>query len=133
MYITSESDYAVRIVYCLAKCNCRKDAKLIADETGVTLRFSLKILRKLVDNGIIKSFKGAQGGYELAKTADNISLKDVIEVIEGPVIISRCLDENYNCSHFMDGHCKFQRIFDEASTLVKEKFDSVKFSQLIAE
>ena len=57
-----EADYAVRIVHCLAKNGQRMDAKSISDETGVTLRFSLKILRKLVSAGIIKSYKGTQGG-----------------------------------------------------------------------
>lgn len=131
MHITSESDYAVRIVYCLALCDCRKDAKLIAKETGVTLRFSLKILRKLVDSGIIKSFKGAQGGYELARTPENISLQQVIETVEGPVIISRCLGSNYPCNHFESDNCKFREVFDEVSIMVKEKLDSVKFSDLI--
>ena len=45
MHITLESDYAVRIVYCLAQRGTRMNAASIAEETGVTLRFSLKILR----------------------------------------------------------------------------------------
>ena len=53
MHITLESDYAVRIVYCLARQGGRMDAKKIAEETGVTLRFSLKILRKLVAGGLV--------------------------------------------------------------------------------
>lgn len=48
MYITLEADYAVRIVDCLARNAIRMDAKTLAAHTGVTLRFSLKILRKLV-------------------------------------------------------------------------------------
>ena len=57
MHITLESDYATRIAYCLAKAPGRMDAKSISEETGVTLRFSLKILRKLVASGIVKSCK----------------------------------------------------------------------------
>ena len=48
VHITLESDYAVRIVYCLAQNGGRMEAAAIAEQTGVTLRFSLKILRKLV-------------------------------------------------------------------------------------
>ena len=61
MHITLESDYAVRIVYCLARQGGRMDAKKIAEETGVTLRFSLKILRKLVAGGLVSSYKGTKG------------------------------------------------------------------------
>ena len=60
VHITLEADYAVRIVQVLAQSNKRLDAKTISEMTGVTLRFSLKILRKLVAAGIIRSFKGTQ-------------------------------------------------------------------------
>ena len=63
MHITLETDYAVRIVYFLAQSGERVDAGRIAEETGVTLRFSLKILRKLVSGGVVMSYKGAKGGY----------------------------------------------------------------------
>ena len=83
MHITLEADYAIRIVQVLAQNQRRLDAKTISEMTGVTLRFSLKILRKLVAAGIIKSFKGTQGGYEIGRELDHISLGEVIETIEG--------------------------------------------------
>ena len=83
MHITLEADYAIRIVQVLAQNQRRLDAKTISEMTGVTLRFSLKILRKLVAAGIIKSFKGTQGGYEIGRELDQISLGEVIETIEG--------------------------------------------------
>ena len=99
MHITLETDYAVRIVYCLAINRERKrmDAKTIAEQTGVTLRFSLKILRKLVACGIVRSFKGPHGGYELAKPLEEITLNDVIETVEGPYALSRCLNPEFCC------------------------------------
>ena len=75
MHITLESDYAVRIVYCLAQNGGRMEAAAIAEQTGVTLRFSLKILRKLVAGELVKSYKGAGGGYELAKDPKEISVR----------------------------------------------------------
>ena len=89
MHITQESDYAVRIVYCLAKCGTRRDARGISEEMCVTLRFSLKILGKLVSSGIVESYKGNRGGYELARPASEITLKDVIDAVEGPYRLSR--------------------------------------------
>lgn len=67
MHITLEADYAIRIVNCLVDASQRMDAQKIADAACVSLRFSLKILRKLVSSGIVQSFKGAKGGYVLAK------------------------------------------------------------------
>lgn len=60
MHITLESDYAVRIVYCLAQNGGRMEAAAIAEQTGVTLRFSLKILRKLVAGELVKSVQGGR-------------------------------------------------------------------------
>ena len=71
MHITQESDYAIRIVYCLAKSSARRDARGISEEINVSLRFSLKILGKLVQSGIVTSFKGNRGGYELARPASD--------------------------------------------------------------
>ena len=130
MHITLEADYAIRIVQVLAQNQRRLDAKTISEMTGVTLRFSLKILRKLVAAGIIKSFKGTQGGYEIGKELDQISLGEVIEVIEGRYTLNRCVTGEYTCAR--NGQCcKFQRIFREISEDVREKLYSYKFSDFV--
>ncbi len=67
MYITQETDYAIRIVYCLAKSGARRDARSISEEMCISLRFALKILGKLAQGGLVSSFKGNRGGYELAR------------------------------------------------------------------
>lgn len=130
MHITLESDYAVRIIYCLAKSGQRMDAKRIAEETGVTLRFSLKILRKLVTGGLVCSYKGTKGGYELCRPACRISLCDVIETVEGPYAISRCVGENgYQCCRNLDGGCPFHKVYTEISDIVRQRLDEVKFGE----
>ncbi len=132
MHITLETDYAVRIVYCLAKEQKRMDAKTIAEKTGVTLRFSLKILRKLVANELVKSYKGTQGGYEIGRPLKEISLNDVIETVEGPFYISRCLDEGYECGqHEVKTPCKFKKIYQEISDAVVERLKKVTFDQIV--
>lgn len=131
MYMTLEADYAVRIVNSLAEHKVRMDAKSLAACTGVTLRFSLKILRKLVAEGIVRSYKGTQGGYELAKPAKDISLGEVIELVEGPITISRCVgSEDFECTR-VNHHCecRFNKAFTEAAQLVRDRLYSVKFEQ----
>ena len=85
MVMTLEADYAVRIVEYLTKHPERRDAKTISVETQIPLRFSLKILRELVAEGLVCSFKGAKGGYTLAKSPEEITLRQVIELVEGPL------------------------------------------------
>ncbi|MBQ8781151.1 MAG: Rrf2 family transcriptional regulator [Oscillospiraceae bacterium] len=129
MHITLEADYAVRIVGCLAQEKKRMDANALSGVTCVTLRFSLKILRKLVAAGIVKSYKGVQGGYELAKKPSEISLKDVIEAVEGRYTLSKCLSDSYECSRGMSGKCCFQRVFNEISVMVDEKLAEYTFDR----
>ena len=128
MRINLETDYAVRIVECLADSGLRMDANSIAVKTGVTLRFSLKILRKLVSAGIVKSYKGAAGGYVLNKAPQDISLLEVIEIISGPIVISRCQSDGYVCDHPSECNCSFQQLFYDVSKEIAERFQKVNFS-----
>lgn len=127
MHITLEADYAVRIVSCLAQSKERLEAKAISGKTGVTLRFSLKILRKLVAGGIVKSYKGIHGGYELGRPLNEISLGDVIGIVEGPMLFSRCLNDDYDCDCDR-ATCHFHAVYDEISQLLRDKLASVKFA-----
>ena len=131
MYITLESDYAIRIVNCLAVSGKRMDAKAISESTNVTLRFSLKILRKLVADNIVKSFKGTQGGYELSKSPYEITLKDIVDVTEGEYAFSRCLCGEYTCTRKFEGICGYQSVFREISELVKDKLEAVSIGSII--
>ena len=128
MHITLEADYAVRIVNCLAQNRVRMDAKSLSAATGVTLRFSLKILRKLVADDIMISYKGAHGGYMLAHPAGEITLRRVIESVEGPYMISRCQQGEYACTH--TASCRFHEIYNEISEIVRQKLDSYTFADV---
>ena len=132
MHMTLEADYAVRIVEFLAAANQKVDARTISEETHVPLRFALKILRKLVAAGIVKSYKGTQGGYEIARPLEEISLRDVIETIEGPYNLSRCTSGNFTCNRsHCEGSCKFQKVFWEISQEVRNRLEACKFSDLV--
>ena len=85
MVMTLEADYAVRIVEYLTRHPGRWDARTISEAMDVPLRFCLKILRGLVAQGMVCSFKGAKGGYSLSRPAGEITLREVIESVEGGV------------------------------------------------
>ena len=131
MYITLESDYAVRIVSVLCREGCRLDAKLISQDTAVPLRFALKILRSLVKADLVKSYKGSKGGYEIAKQPRQITLKDVIEAVEGTYYFSRCLSDEYQCNGAASGACRYRAAFDDISNTVRQKLDSYNFADLL--
>lgn len=132
MYITLETDYAVRIVSVLCLDGGRLDARAISERAVVSLRFALKILRKLVTAGIVQSFKGTQGGYQIKKKPEEITLRMVLEAIDGTYYFSRCLAPGAQCSRGASGVCCYQRAFCEISETVREKLDSYNFADLIA-
>ena len=128
MRITQEADYAVRIIDSMARKNERMDARAVSEITGVTLRFTLKILRKLAMSGIVKSYKGVQGGYELARRPHEINLCEVIEAVDGPICISRCLSEELPCSQLGNKElCYYHSIFADVSLTIRKKLESVTF------
>ena len=131
MFITLETDYAVRMVYLLAKENRRLGATEISEGTEVTQRFTLKILRKLVAGGVVKSFKGVSGGYELAKKPCEITLKDVVEIIEGPIMLSRCLGSDYVCNRYEHSKCYFNHKFDSISKIVADELEKTTFADAL--
>lgn len=132
MHITLESDYAIRMMIYLARENKRVDAKKISDDVEVTLRFALKILRKFAAAGVIRSFKGMQGGYELARPASEITLREIVETVEGTYYFSRCLNPECGCTRTEKPHaaCKAQKVFCDISQMVREKLESVTLDQL---
>lgn len=131
MYITQEADYAMRIVYCLANSATRRDARSISEEVGVTLRFSLKILGKLSNAGIVKSFKGNRGGYELARDPAGLTLREVLSSVQGPYNIARCI-VGEDCEPASDS-CIFQSRFRRISDMVNHQLDAITFQDLLSE
>ena len=127
MILNSETDYAIRIVACLSGEE-RLDAKTISKNTGVTQNYALKILHKLTVAGIVKSFKGAKGGYTLAKSPNEITLLEVIELMCGPISFSQCQCGDKHCTH-PQGDCLFKETFNSVSELMREKFSRATFAK----
>ena len=131
MHINLESDYAVRIIRALAQEGSRMDASTVAERACVSMTVTLKIMRKLTASELVVSFKGKYGGYTLAQKPQDITLRHVIEAIEGPYRFSRCLDEGYDCTCKDAIACPFHSVFDEVTAMVVEKLDTITFDQLL--
>ena len=133
MRITSESDYALRILTAMAMQDGVTDARTLAEDTSVTQRFTLKILHKLVNGGFVESYKGSHGGYKLKYRPENITLKMVIELIDGPIAIARCVDSGEGCSLNCDKTaCAYHHIFDSISLELAAKLEKITISDVIS-
>ncbi len=121
MRITHEADYAIRIMYHLTKAKRVVSAKELSEKSGVTLRFTLKILRKLSAAGVVKSYKGVNGGYELCIASQKLSFGNVIEIIDGPIKINHCLGDGFGCTRVDNKECcPIRQIFQKVNDTLKE-------------
>ena len=85
MRTTAKADYAVRAAVELAAAGEMITAEQIADAQRIPLNFLENILRDLRRAGLVESRRGQAGGYVLARSADSITLADVIRAVEGPL------------------------------------------------
>ena len=91
MRISAKADYAVRAVIELAADDDGSPVKAerVATSQGIPLNFLENILGELRHAGIVRSHRGADGGFRLAKPADQITIADVIRAVEGPLATVR--------------------------------------------
>lgn len=89
MRVTAKVDYAVRASVLLAQAAAREQGPVkgdrLAEEQGLPLKYLENILAELRQAGIVRSQRGADGGYWLGKPADQVSVADVIRAVEGPL------------------------------------------------
>lgn len=133
MRITQEADYAIRIVLFLSILGKSKktEAQVISDAENIPDRFTLKILRKLNQAQITKSFRGVNGGYILIKCPDEISLKDIVEAIDGKIAINKCLIDGSNCNLNRASYCSVHKALENVQNTISNELEKVKFSDLI--
>ena len=98
--IRRDTDYAFRLVAELTKAYGDEkalSAKLLAKQTQVSYALTCKILQKLTQAGIIKSIMGPKGGFRLAKKPESVQFRHVIEAVQGPIRVNRCLMGDFKC------------------------------------
>src|SRR3989338_4476358 len=102
LHITQKVDYGISILTAMG--NKATSIKQIADAQGLPLPFLQKIAGKLQEAQLIKAERVKYGGYRLKKPVGKISMKEVIEALEGPIAIVPCLRKSEKeCKH--KPHC----------------------------
>lgn len=135
MGITQECDYALRVVLFLSEKsgNDRIEAKIISENLNIPLRFLLKLLRKLSIAGILNSYRGVGGGYSLAKAPEDITMKAVIEVIDGPIYVNRCLYDITYCKLNRSSTCNIHHALDDIQSRLEADLTKINFKNIVSE
>ncbi|SHH98698.1 transcriptional regulator, BadM/Rrf2 family [Sporobacter termitidis DSM 10068] len=133
MKITQEGDYALRVVLYLSNKGVGEivEAKVIAGEVVIPLRFLLKLLRKLTVAGILHSHRGVGGGYALARDPADITLFDVIDAIDGPLYINRCLYDKAYCTLNRTETCAVHGALEKIQVRLLSELKGVTFKDMM--
>jgi Rrf2 family protein len=100
--LSKKADYALIAMKHLALRGDRgsSSAREIAALYDIPIELMAKVLQRLVQRGLLASQQGTRGGYQLARIAAQISVADVIQAIEGPVLVTACTTEEGQCEQF---------------------------------
>jgi len=98
MLITRASEYAILSLILLSKAEKPQDSETLSRELSIPKSFLAKILQSLAKHGILKSFKGVNGGFALIREAKDISMLEIISCVEGkaPAVFD-CASSEENC------------------------------------
>lgn len=132
MQITRQADYAVRAVLYLAQLGPgqRAATSQIAQEQKIPPSFLAKIVSQLSVAGILQTSRGARGGVSLARDPDNISILEVVEAIDGPILLNECVSGNGSSCTFGDT-CPMRPLWCDAQAELVTRLTHTDFSQFI--
>jgi Rrf2 family protein len=132
MEITKAADYGLRAMYRLGQAPMNTSALIgdIASEMNIPAQFLHKVMPRLVKAGLVRSRRGARGGYKLAKQPGEITLLQIVQAIDGPIYINRCLFDHDDCT--MDEYCPIRPVFQDAQDALRKVLDDASLADLIA-
>ncbi len=131
LQITRQTEYAIRGLQELARRNddAPVQLKLIAGSCEVSEAFLAKIFQMLGQAGIVKSHRGVKGGFSLGRPAGEITLRDVVEVCEGGIVLNHCLRNVNPCRDV--GDCAVANVWREAQDALTGALDRTSLGDII--
>ena len=133
MQFNQGTDYAFRVIMHLAGLSEGEiaNSQVIAEVQNIPAGFLQKVMRTLTKGEVIKSYRGIDGGFALAKPAGEITLLDIVTIMEGPIDLQRCLKDQELCSK----HCAPQCPVHAALAIIQKDFieslSKINFAQMI--
>ncbi len=133
LQVSRKIDYGLRAMIHLSTLPAGKIASLqdLATTLHLPREFLAKILKVLAAKGLIRSARGAHGGYQLSRAARDISFLDVIEAVEGPVQLNVCLDHKDRCD--VSAGCTMYHVWKAGQDRMLEVYRRTSLAELASE
>lgn len=131
MKLSARSRYAARLLLDLTRHEADKPVRtsILSENTGITVQFIEQIIRPLKKAGLIKSVRGAAGGHMLNIAPKDLTLGEIVRIMEGDINIADCLDCETKCDRSID--CKTRNVWERASRAMEAELDSVTLADLM--
>ncbi len=131
MQITRQADYAVRAVTYLARLGADRRAATsqIAQEQQIPPSFLAKIVSQLSVAGLLNTSRGARGGVSLSRSPEEISILEVVEAIDGPIMLNECVSDDGACNFSSD--CPIRPLWCEAQVDLVNKLRKTTFAKIL--
>ena len=131
MEITRQADYAVRAMIHVANlpADSRVSTATISEAQHIPLPFLTKVIAHLVRAGLVTTNRGMGGGVSIARAPEEITLLDVLEAVEGPISLNRCLLRGVTCEIQPD--CAVYDVWAEVQAQLVENLRSVRLDALV--
>lgn len=131
MEITKKAEYAINALVELAVCPDEFiSSKEIASRQHIPPNFLPQIIATLGTKGWVEGVRGPGGGVKLIASPEDISVREVVELIEGPVAITRCLAHGGTC--LKEGHCPLHGIWSKAQDAFLEVLSDTSIGDVVA-
>jgi FeS assembly SUF system regulator len=124
------SDYAILLMVELARDREVLSAHALSERVRVEVPTASKVLKLLAGNGLLESFRGANGGYRVTRGAADINVAEVIAAIEGPIAMTECSVEQGLCNQ--EDSCELRGNWQRISLAVAEALQQVSLAEMAA-
>lgn len=128
--ISKLTDYAILIMVELTREGEMLSAQALAERIHVETPTASKVLKLLAGNGLLQSYRGPSGGYQVSRTASEISVAEVIAAIEGPIAMTECSVEEGLCSQ--EDSCDLRSNWQRISLAVAQALREVSLAEMSA-
>jgi Rrf2 family protein len=131
--VSQKCQYAIRATFELAKRQGQGPVKIseIAEVQAIPVRFLEVILNQLRQGGFVQSRRGVEGGYYLIRQAEELTVGEIIQFIEGPIVPVACMTDKGSAKCSLHGSCVFIPMWERVAKAASDVYDKTSFQDLV--
>ncbi|MRH77382.1 SUF system Fe-S cluster assembly regulator [Spiribacter sp. C176] len=130
--LNRETDYGFGILTLMAKApEERFNAAYLAEKRGLPQPVVSKILKQLTRSGVLVSYRGAKGGYGLARAPEQLTVAALIMALEGPIALTDCIEEGRSACQY-GAQCTVSGVWNHINDVVSKALSEITLAEMAA-